>query len=182
MEKLEVFSQLPTPNQCPQEWQLFLEFCQAYFLNRTILNPVVVEIGVEGGRQKKYYEYYLGATHIGIDINPETRPDIVGDSRSKETKAALIEKLKGRPINLLFIDGGHEFETVRSDFEMYGSLVSNIIAFHDLFGIWTDVKAFWESIQCKGAIYKVYTSLTFFRWRPPINPGDIMGIGVLVKM
>jgi len=38
-----------------------------------------------------------------------------------------------RPIHLLFVDGGHEYETVRSDIEAFGKhvVVGGIMAFHD---------------------------------------------------
>lgn len=113
------------------EWQCFLEFADAYFKNRGILNPVVVEIGIANNSQKTFYQELLGAEHIGIDIIGS--PDILGDSHNLETVEKLKARLSGRPIDLLFIDGGHMYESVKADYELYSPLVKHIVAFHDIY-------------------------------------------------
>ena len=128
------------PGQGTWEWQMFLEFVEAYFKNRKI-NPIVVEIGTRRNRQKEFYEHILKARHIGIDISDHfSKPDILGNSRDPKTLKTLKEMLGGQSINLLFIDGDHSYEAVKSDYEMYGPLVIDIIAFHDIsfpeFKVW----------------------------------------------
>jgi len=135
------------PGQGAWEWQTYLEFIEAYFKNRGIEKPIVVEIGTRRNRQKVFYEQLLSATHIGIDASPHfSKPDILGDSRSPETLKTLQSRLKGVPINLLFIDGDHSYEAVKSDYEMYGPLVSNIIALHDVYSPEHGVRKFWKQL------------------------------------
>jgi RNAse (barnase) inhibitor barstar len=123
--------QLPTQNL--PEWQYFLEFVEAYFKNRGISHPIVVELGVQHNYQKQFYEKFLGAEHIGIDIEEKVgKPDILGDTHDEETLNKLKAKLNGRAINLLFIDAEHFYDDVAMDYEMYGPLVQNIIALHDV--------------------------------------------------
>jgi len=54
------------------------------------------------------------------------------DSTDPETKEELIKILGKRTIDFLFIDGGHSYETVRSDHDMYTPLVNGVVGFHDI--------------------------------------------------
>jgi predicted O-methyltransferase YrrM len=56
------------------------------------------------------------------------------DSHEPQTLEAARAALAGRHVDLLFIDGDHTYEGVKSDFEMYRSLVrpGGVIAFHDI--------------------------------------------------
>ena len=121
--------------QWVSEWRTFLEFVDGYFWNREILNPVVVEIGIASNCQKPFYNQFLNAEHIGIDINPEApgHPDILGNSRDPETIEKLAVILAGRAIDLLFIDGDHAYEFIRRDYEIYAPLTKHIIAIHDIY-------------------------------------------------
>lgn len=137
-----------TPSQGVFEWRSFLEFIEAYFKNRGIRHPVVVEIGVWGGKQKVFYEQLLGAVHIGIDITPRrSMPDILGDSHDKKTLETLKTMLKGRPVNLLFIDGSHKYEAVKADYEIYAPLVKDIVALHDISSPRCGVWKFWDELN-----------------------------------
>jgi predicted O-methyltransferase YrrM len=64
----------------------------------------------------------------------QTIVDIEGDSHAHETKRAVVEALGGAPLDVLFIDGDHSYEGVRSDFELYGPLVrrGGLIGIHDI--------------------------------------------------
>jgi len=137
------------PSQGALEWRLFLEFIEAYFKNRGIKNPIVVEIGTRRNRQKVFYEELLGAVHIGIDISRKhSMPDILGDSRDKETLETLKTMLNGMPVNLLFIDGDHDYEGVKKDYEIYAPLVENIVALHDISSLKHGVWKFWKELNC----------------------------------
>jgi hypothetical protein len=173
----------PTPlGQTIREWQYFLEFVHAYFRIRNILNPVVVEIGVWHNAQKPFYRELLNAEHIGIDISGH--PDILGDSRSAITVEKLRVRLAGRPIDLLFIDGDHAYDSVRRDYELYAPLAKYLIALHDISLVrWhddpSDVIYYWQKLV---EMEKQYTCLTFKRYNPP--PAyvlDQMGIGLIIK-
>ena len=131
---LELFNklmELPL-SQDLYEWRTFLEFCESYLKEHKIKNPIVVEIGVWRGGQKRFYEELLAAKHIGIDSARKSNPDIHGDSHDPKTVEILRAKLEGRAIDILFIDASHWYKCVKKDFEIYSPLCSGIIAFHDI--------------------------------------------------
>lgn len=96
------------------------------------------------------------------------------DSHSEETRSRVAKALDG-PLDLLFIDGDHSYDGVKSDFEMYSPLVheSGIVAFHDIANARTDygVGRFWNEVK------------NSFKHREIINLSDAQapGIGVLWK-
>ena len=167
------------------EWRAFLEFAQAYFAARSVLHPVVVEIGIASNSQKVFYLEFLGAEHIGIDINYQisvygapAQPDIVGDSHDPGTVEALKSRLAGRSIDLLFIDGDHAYDSVKLDYELYGPLTKHLIAIHDIHtDQWDEevpainVKRFWKGLT---AIESKNTLLE-------IRSFGRQGIGVVIK-
>lgn len=56
---------------------------------------------------------------------------IRADSHAPETLAEVRRLLGDRQVDFAFIDGDHTYDGVKRDFEMYGPLVSDLIAFHD---------------------------------------------------
>lgn len=160
--------------QQPEEWQSFLEFAEAYFKNRGVEHPIVVELGVANNCQKKFYEEFLGAEHIGIDNALKYNPDIHGDTHSEETLNKLKRKLGGRLINLLFIDADHHYQSVKRDYEMYEPLTEHIVAFHDVMHHEANHEVrilFGEIMRDEGRYMKVV-----FSFKP-----SYMGIGAVVK-
>lgn len=131
---IELFNKLmeQRPFVNPNEWKMFLEICETYLKKYAIKDPIVVELGIYKNKQKKFYEQLLKAKHIGIDITRKRHPDIHGDTHDSRTLQALKEKLKGKSINILFIDADHSYESVKKDFEIYSPLCSDIIALHDI--------------------------------------------------
>lgn len=166
---------LPKPCQNIFEWQLFLEFVETYFKNRNIGNPIIVELGTGENKQKRFYEGFLRAEYIGVDISDkQSTPDILGSTLDESTLNKLKELLNGRMINLLFIDSYHVYDHVKREYEMYSPFVKNIVAFHDIMTEQVTVKDFWNELYSE----EKYTKLTFYKKQS--HPYQF-GIGIIVK-
>ena len=189
---LKLFNNLmkERPEQHGHEWLTFLEICETYLKKHKIENPIVVELGAYRNCQKKFYEQLLGAEHIGIDVKKRQHPDIGGDTHAHETLERLKEKLNGRPINILFIDANHRYESVKRDFEVYSPLCTDIIAIHDVetgryensrkYGVWR----FWDELKKKSFTVKgELENFLFLLIHQHCFDGNEweMGIGMIIK-
>ena len=56
------------------------------------------------------------------------------DSHLEQTRDRVVEHFGHEPLDLLFIDGDHTYDSVRRDYELYAPLVGEggIVAFHDI--------------------------------------------------
>ena len=107
---------------------------------------VVVEIGSDHGgtlwawqqlpsvRRVLAVDLPLGGFHSGRSLDTHGVEVVYGDSHKDETLAELADLLADDRVDLLFIDGDHTFEGVRSDFVMYSPLVrpGGVVGFHDI--------------------------------------------------
>ena len=164
------------------EWKAYLEFVKGYFKNRAIAKPVVVEIGVMHNAQKPYYEELMDAEHIGVDINPNCVPDILGDSHKPQTMQELHRVLCGRKIDLLFIDGNHSYDNVKQDYDNYAPMTEHIVAFHDISAsVNSDVRRFWQELSRANG----YLAIAFNQYNTAVSVADNkfidMGIGLIIK-
>ena len=70
-----------------------------------------------------------------------------------------------KPIDVLFIDGSHEYEDVKADFEIFYPYVKTggIIAFHDIKGKWEGAIRFWNEQKEENMLidFKSISSLGF---------------------
>lgn len=80
-------------------------------------NSKVLELGCATGFMSQYFRQHLGCQVVGVDINPDVKPDIVGDLEDKSTQnrikqagpygvvfaSAIIEHLKEPEILLQLI-------------------------------------------------------------------------------
>jgi cephalosporin hydroxylase len=59
---------------------------------------------------------------------------VLADSRQEQTVEQVRRLLNGRSVDFLFIDGGHGYDCVKSDFNLYSPLVADdgVIAIHDI--------------------------------------------------
>ena len=115
------------------------------------LDPhVILEIGLGQGGSLRVWEKLLKPDNllVGVDINPEIKNRIfwdwgnsdrkvkiiVGDSTDLKTVNKVKEALGKKKVDFLYIDGGHTYQTVSSDFYNYSPLVRSggLVGFHDL--------------------------------------------------
>jgi cephalosporin hydroxylase len=72
------------------------------------------------------------------------------DSHDPATVEEVRRVLKGQPVEFLFIDGDHEYEGVKGDFELYAPLVApgGLIALHDVNeSHWPGVIRLWQELK-----------------------------------
>ena len=174
------------PFQYRPEWWMFLSICELYLKRYKIEKPIVVELGSQMGRQKRFWKQLFNAEHIGIDVTDERGvPDILGDTQDPKTLEALKERLQGRSINILFIDACHYYGAVKRDFKIYSPLCSDIVALHDIESYRykdkkTRVWKFWDELKMdvhKGTNgYRDSLILSIHEHRD-----HNLGIGMLIK-
>lgn len=161
------------------EYGAFIEFAASYFETRGITRPVVVELGVERGGQKRYYEDILGAKHIGVDIGAEfVEPTVKADALDPATVRAVAE-LAGGGIDLLFIDLDTR-DTSERAYRLYEPLTRHLVALHNSRVLGSVTTAFWQRLRdFPDGRLKVEFSCPY----PANDPWHItpMGIGVIVK-
>lgn len=174
-------------NQHIPEWFTFLEFAWSFLTTRGVSKPIVVEIGILDGRQKRFYEEILNAEYIGIDINPKSAATIIGDSQSFAVMDGLKKILDGREIDLLFIDGLHTYKGVKSDYMNFHPLVKHLTAIHDILTPkislqdTVDVIRFWDELK----LWNKDDTLVTIQHHNPRGSKDFngrpLGIGMVLK-
>ena len=107
----------------------------------------------------------------------QTLHRIKKDSHKPSTKTTLLKILKGRKLDLLFIDGDHTYAGVKKDWEMYSPLVrkGGIIALHDINFHPRDV-----SVQVSKLWREIKPNFKVVEFIDPVDP-TWGGIGVLEK-
>jgi predicted O-methyltransferase YrrM len=154
-----------TPTQIPDEIAPFLERVRAERPER------VLEIGTDKGGTLFLLSWASAplARLLSVDIRDHgrlrrrlyrsfgrrgQRIDVLcADSQLEETREAVEGWFGGQPIDLLFIDGDHAYESVKRDFELYTPLVrpGGTIALHDIVegpaGTVGDVPRFWREAR-----------------------------------
>lgn len=174
-------------NQHIPEFRMWLDFCAWFFQDRGVFAPVVVEVGILDGAQRRFYEGLLGAEYFGIDIDPKAPADIHGDSAAPSTLARLKDRLAGRPVDLLFIDGLHTYEGAKADYLAYGPLTRHIIGIHDIRTPklvpqdTVNVIPLWAEIMATNRTDTIM-SIDHYNPRDPRSfNGRPLGIGIIVK-
>ena len=103
---------------------------------------IIVEIGTfYGGSARLWQALFKPDVLITIDVKDRAQGlDFCHylhgrASQDPAVVAEVIDFLDGTPIDLLFIDGGHMYENVRADFELYSPIVrpGGLVLFHDIY-------------------------------------------------
>ena len=151
--------------QCTQNYYEVAQLCEKI---KTIKPKTILEIGVEKGGSMNLWLHFADpdALYVGVDnamqfvINRDSGNQIKKfveiDSLNVTALDKVKEALEGGEVDFLFIDGGHEEATVRSDFQKFSPLVrkGGIIAFHDINTSINQehckgIKKFWEELKLK---------------------------------
>jgi predicted O-methyltransferase YrrM len=105
----------------------------------------VVELGSERGGTLWMWSALAASDALIISVDLD-RPSVLpargsqivefvqGNSHDRSTRARVEQVLQGKPIDLLFIDADHGYESVRADYELFAPLVrpGGVIGFHDI--------------------------------------------------
>lgn len=143
------------PHQQQWEFQKLLDIYEK-------LGPkVILEIGsAEGGSLYQFMKHSpSGSLFVSVDIDSctdkwqewakgfqHTLGVVKGDSAAPD----IIETVKSvvPSVDFLFIDGGHDYEHVKSDFLNYGPLVRSggLIVLHDIIHSLYGIHKFWSEL------------------------------------
>jgi predicted O-methyltransferase YrrM len=110
--------------------------CESYLEIGASLGGSVIVIASAIGKKIVVVDLYephssrqLESALARVRADGKIATGIAGDSTSLET-VAKVEK-EG-PFDLVLIDGGHSYDTVRSDWLYYGPMARKAVAFHDI--------------------------------------------------
>jgi predicted O-methyltransferase YrrM len=152
----------------------WLDTEESYLLERLAKSAqIIVEIGTYHGRST--YVLATGAKQGGGHVTTidAYKPYEVGEMKvtaaiPKAVKAMLkrldladvvttviddgvkVAKTWDTPVDLLFIDGSHEYKDVKTDFKAWSKHVDGLIAFHDYTDHWPGVQKFIDELIAAG--------------------------------
>lgn len=122
----------------------------------------VVEVGsARGGTFYVWCRYLPADRFISVDLTHRGRGSIFrefsdnrveliqGNSYSHSTLKEVNEACEGHTPDFVYIDGSHEYDDVKRDFEAYSRLMDGegIVGFHDIGDDWSGVSRLWQEIQ-----------------------------------
>ena len=97
-------------------------------------DALIISIDLPGGRFGGGYPEWRVPLYKSFAIHNQKISLIRENSHVFSTLKMVEKGLEGHKLDFLFIDGDHTYEGVKTDFEMYNSLVGKggLIAFHDI--------------------------------------------------
>ncbi len=135
------------------------ELAGAMRLIQGLAPDVVVEIGCDTGGTlfawQQVCDEVIGITLAdnsyetggqGLPLRDHGATVLVGDSHDLATRDQLTDRLAGRPIDALVVDGDHHIDGIRADLAMYGPLVrpGGVILLHDIASTDDDRAEVWK--------------------------------------
>lgn len=127
-----------------------------------VAGEIVISVDLPGGihgggyaqqKQRLYRELVSGREGVEVEL-------VQADSQVMATREIVEQRLKGRPVDILFIDGDHRYSGVSRDFDLWRGLVrkGGYVIFHDILPnprpvqsevdrFWTEVKDRYESFE-----------------------------------
>lgn len=156
------------------------EFTQALVEVRAVKPKIILEIGSATGGSLYAWsqvcpevyaislqeEAYANAEHYGAKV-------LYADSHSDEARAWIDDKLDGRQLDVLFLDGDHSYAGVCADYKNFAPFVRDggLILFHDVCNPYEPgAVKMWKEIAAEG--HEIFNEVTAY---------DERGIGVIVK-
>jgi cephalosporin hydroxylase len=137
--------------------QHFIHYAEEGSKALSIDLPVRNFVGVHDWRVKKQEDNYKNVWPLWAKAK-KCKLHLIPDSSQKiQTLEKTKEIFKEEKIDFLFIDGDHTYNGVKSDYEMYSSLVrkGGIIAFHDIGkNEEGDCYKFWNEIKTTAISFK----------------------------
>ena len=84
-----------------------------------------------------------------INLNSERKAVLIDGSSFALSTRKRVRTFFFNAVDLLYIDAGHTYGAVKSDWQMYSRLVreGGVVVFHDIYGQAYDVGTFWNEIK-----------------------------------
>lgn len=164
-DELVRFVQLVVGNGVRRYLEIGLRFGYTFFEIGKNLPPASFMVGVDLVEHRNLKQSVMMLRKKGHSV-----ADIFGDSKDKRTMSIVR---RYAPYDLVFIDGGHDYETALSDWKSYGPMSRLLVAFHDIdcdaegYG----VHKLWKELKASGK----------YETQEIIGEARGMGIGVLWK-
>lgn len=177
------------PMQMLQHRTEIIPFCE-WMLGEGVVD--ILEIGTGPGGTTLVFGQLISGTITSIDLIGEGAARVHGQLshylqnfkgvQGDSSQSSVLDFIRGslpRPVDLLFIDGDHKYESVKRDYKTYRKLVrpGGYVAFHDVNASlkWPDmgVKKFWNELkgEKKEFVAGAYSD----------NPPSWGGIGVITQ-
>lgn len=157
--EVEVIAKLAKKHRCILEIGTFLASTSLTFLLNGAKRVFTVDKEVHPNNllQLPFFE----------DSYDDTIVFLVGDSTDKKVHAYINSWcLSNDLFDFVFIDGGHDYQTVKNDFHLALSVLDGdgTIVFHDYHPMWNGVVTFLNELDKNTKLYKIKdTSFVIFR-------------------